>query len=1097
MRATVATVNAIPVHALDSVGSIRLPKRYSKFSAPRLLNTLVRGALFERLNTHVEDRSTIWISAPPGAGKSTLVASFVAHAHISAIWYKVDEGDNDTASFLAFLGKAVRSDGAEAIRMTAALHPDPLANFFHQFYARVPAGSVLVFDDVQNLDWNLAGNILEAAIAAAPPEVCLCFVSRESLPVTLERQRGSRPLVQIGWRALRLDETDSLLLAGIQTSEENEKHRYWLTLTDGWAAGIVILRNHSHEAELGAHPTISQDALDMAFHYFAQEVLGLLTQIEQYLLLMLAHMPDWSREEAEEVTGSDSPGALLERLHGKGLFVDCRKPEGGDVEHFHFHPMFQKFLELESGRLIPASVKATLGSRIAGVFLRRGQVFEAAWRYRDGHDWNALSSLLLKAACHMIAKGEGRSWREWLQWLPEHVKDEAPWLLYWEGYYLNFVDKRQAYLTINRAEAAFTAHGDLRGSLLAVALLIDNIIPGFSKPGYTPLQRCVDAMKSRMAALPAGSLSADDNILIQSRFIAALAFSGSSDGIALRRAVDACVQAIRLAQDDEARLTAATYLIAFAHWYGFHDAESMISLVEPLAGNETVNATIRLWWYFQLARWQLDIRGDPTCALQAIRRATELASIHGLQDVFDFRLKLKRLLLLICTGNLEEARTVMAQMRTAFTPGTEIEEARFRMVEALYHAGSGELALAVRICTEVFRDESRIAPSERPRFAGVLAGFHALAGDFPEAEAWSARAIASSACAELDVWIQSRELLRAYQRLREGNRKGAGAILRRELGRHRASSIPALLPRLPHVASAIAAFALEEDIEAVHVGGIIRRQQLSPSDPANADWPWTVAVQALGPMRIRQRGVLQEAAGKAQQRPLLLLKALLLAGSPGRQTYALAVQLWPDSEDAMTAMNTTVHRLRKLLGTDGAIFVTQGIVTLDASIVWSDLSAFALVLSRIDALSDVAPLSQLLYLQNAVCRLYRGPLFDGDTESWVSGARDRYRNHLVTAASKLGSRLEAMHAWPEANRLYVVAGQADPLVEVIHRGLMRCAHRLEGKASAATAYRQCQQKLSVVLGSKPSIETVALAEALGLEPKLQGSRSNLPVPGAP
>jgi LuxR family maltose regulon positive regulatory protein len=229
----------------------------------------------------------------------------------------------------------------------------------------------------------------------------------------------------------------------------------------------------------------------------------------------------------------------------------------------------------------------------------------------------------------------------------------------------------------------------------------------------------------------------------------------------------------------------------------------------------------------------------------------------------------------------------------------------------------------------------------------------------------------------------------------------------------------------------------------------------------------------------------------------LLLKALLLAGTAGRQQHALAGQLWPDSEDAMTAMSTTVHRLRKLLGTDGAVTVTQGVVTLDSGTVWSGLSAFLLIVDRIDALSDLTPLSQLLHLQNAVCRLYRGPLCEGDTEGWIVSARDRYRNHLVTAATKLGARLEAMEAWSEANRVYLLARQAEPLVEVIHRALMRCAHHLEGAAGAADAYRRCHETLSLVLGSKPSIETVALAQAMGLERELQGSGLELPPQGKP
>jgi LuxR family maltose regulon positive regulatory protein len=504
MRAVDATFNALLVPENGASGVCTLPGRYSKLSPPRLLEPLIRSSLFERLDAHVKARSIIWISAPAGAGKSTLVASFLAHAKIPAIWYAVDAGDNDPASFMAFLNKAVRTECNNANSTSAIIQADPAAHFFHQFYARFPAGSTLIFEDVQNLDWNLAGNILECAISAAPPEVSLFLVSRESCPPHLDEEVVGRPVVRIGWRELRLNERESLLVAGKTSGEEIKHCRNWLALTGGWAAGIVMLRGQLFAGNRNVDAPISPDDLDMAFHYFAHEVLALLSKEEQFALFMLSHMPDWSIEEACEVTGERSTAALVERLFKCGTFVDCATPESGDVHCMHFHPMFQMFLEHESKRELPSSVRRALISRVAGVFLRRGQIPEAASRYRDSQDWNALAALLLRDARQMIAEGRGESWRQWQSWLPEQAKDAHPWLFYWEGQYLNLVNARQARVAILRAEAAFAARGDHRASLLSIALMVDNIIPCFSVADRAPLQRWADAMGTRMVALPAG-----------------------------------------------------------------------------------------------------------------------------------------------------------------------------------------------------------------------------------------------------------------------------------------------------------------------------------------------------------------------------------------------------------------------------------------------------------------------------------------------------------------------------------------------------------------------------------------------------------------
>ena len=37
----------------------------------------------------------VWIGAPPGTGKTTLVASYLEARHLPGIWYRVDSGDSE------------------------------------------------------------------------------------------------------------------------------------------------------------------------------------------------------------------------------------------------------------------------------------------------------------------------------------------------------------------------------------------------------------------------------------------------------------------------------------------------------------------------------------------------------------------------------------------------------------------------------------------------------------------------------------------------------------------------------------------------------------------------------------------------------------------------------------------------------------------------------------------------------------------------------------------------------------------------------------------------------------------------------------------
>src|SRR5262249_19848490 len=95
----------------------------AKLTRPKVHRALHPDRLVEPL-----DRSRgcplVWVVSPPGAGKTTLVASYVEARKLSAIWYQIDAGDDDIGSFFYYLAQAVPAARARRAAPLPLLTPE-------------------------------------------------------------------------------------------------------------------------------------------------------------------------------------------------------------------------------------------------------------------------------------------------------------------------------------------------------------------------------------------------------------------------------------------------------------------------------------------------------------------------------------------------------------------------------------------------------------------------------------------------------------------------------------------------------------------------------------------------------------------------------------------------------------------------------------------------------------------------------------------------------------------------------------------------------------------------------------------------------------
>ena len=93
----------------------RVRRKLAKLTRPRLHAPVERMRLFNLLDAAAEERKAILVVGPPGAGKTTLVGSWLDARERAGLWYQVDSGDAEAATlfhYLALLSRWFRQAAA-------------------------------------------------------------------------------------------------------------------------------------------------------------------------------------------------------------------------------------------------------------------------------------------------------------------------------------------------------------------------------------------------------------------------------------------------------------------------------------------------------------------------------------------------------------------------------------------------------------------------------------------------------------------------------------------------------------------------------------------------------------------------------------------------------------------------------------------------------------------------------------------------------------------------------------------------------------------------------------------------------------------------
>ncbi|MFZ0552996.1 MAG: BTAD domain-containing putative transcriptional regulator [Steroidobacteraceae bacterium] len=1041
----------------------------AKIDRPRVSSSHARARLFAHLDS-LCDRRLIWLSAPAGSGKTTTVATWLQSRGATVVWYQCDEGDADTGSFFHFLSRspALRTPptGAPLPMLAPELYgalPTFVRNFFREFCARLPAPGFIVFDNWQDIPAEAAlHELLPLALEELPRGIICVVLSRGEPPSNVSRLLANEQVGHLGWTQIKLtlQEVEEIVGRQLPADAPRPDPKSLYELTQGWAVGLVAMLRAGSETAAG-HLAVDLPAAPHVFDYLTSEVLERLGPDIQQFLLQTACLQFITVPVAEALTGREDASAILDSLVRTNTFT-LQRPASGS---YHYHPLLRELLRRRAAAQWSRAEQESLLRRAAQILERQNEPEMAIELLLRACCWSEAAGLIQRQAPALAQQGRYKTLTDWIDALPAARAPEWPWLTYWHGMAQMAIAFPEAAGTLERAYRRFADLDDALGQMLSIAALLQVHLFGFSDFGQMrPWIDVLLTLLDRRTDFPSPSVE----LMVLTGLFSAVV-SARPDHRSLEDCQRRMIDLLHAGVDLHSRFSAGAALVSHLAVSG--DLITWRQLA-PEFGLEDVAHTLppalRLQFLWFRTATSL-MSGDLELAHKLLNEGVQIAQDNGLPS-FAARFELSKIHSTDCEGRTVEALERLARLEPLFRQAPPLTRAFYAYDRAIVQLVHGDLSAAERDMQLSYDivDQAGYVLAKSWTLA-AMGEIHWAAGRLDEAGACVSRSRHVIGTLPMPIMEFDIALLSAAIALEKGQRYDADRELHDALSVGRAQGLACGFHLASRILPRVVPYALQQGIEVDYCRWLIRQQGLQPPAGDVPGWPWSVRIEALGSFQVYVGEKPLLISGKAQHRPLNLLKALLVHQG-GCEIDTLIDRYWfdLDGDAARNAFDLALHRLRKMLLRKESIVLTQGRVQLNRSMVWVD--AFALEAAPDEDQDPPPPAEQVRRL----LQLYRGPLFAGESEPWMLAPRERLRGTFLRRAARLSDLLQASHQYEALIDLNHRVLDVEPLAEEVYRRLMQSLIAQDRHGEARQIYHRCEEALSRSLSVPPSLSTQQL-----------------------
>lgn len=412
----------------------------TKFLVPVSSHPLIsRPRLNALLQTSLKYPLTL-LSAPPGFGKTTLLASWgksLPPNNPTLAWVALDEGDNDLRIFWTYVISALNRQRPNRFLplLDYLQSPQDLSSLKYILKALINQLAdraehfLLILDDYHVITQEDVHSTLLYLVEHLPLQLRIILATCAEPPWPFALLQARQQVLKVRTDQLRCttEETKAFFhkILGLQFSDQQLQQI--TSRTEGWMAGLQLL-SLSRSDQTNAETLVEEISGDQRYilDYLTEEVLLQQPQDVQMFLLSTCILENLTASLCNAVMQQEDSQQMLKRLEQKNLFitsVDIKR------QWYRYHALFSEALRYQLDYMY-SDLVPILHHRASLWYAEHGYTTEAILHAFHAHQWELAADLIEKlpllSLTRVVHENKVKMIQQWLEQFPKELIHTRP-----------------------------------------------------------------------------------------------------------------------------------------------------------------------------------------------------------------------------------------------------------------------------------------------------------------------------------------------------------------------------------------------------------------------------------------------------------------------------------------------------------------------------------------------------------------------------------------------------------------------------------------------------------------------------------------------